>query len=88
MATAILEDIMNKNTDARIEIATPSKRKSDKFCEARNSLPDNLRELYDRLVDEYHFATIKKYGAGYVAYPVLAELIRSGWRPTAEKSEN
>jgi hypothetical protein len=59
----------------------PSERKSDKFLEARETLPEELRETYDRLVDEYHFATIQKYGTGYVAYPVLAELVRSGWRP-------
>ena len=67
---------------------TPSERKSEKFTEARETLPEELRETYDRLVDEYHFATIQKYGSGYVAYPVLAELIRTGWRPTEDQIED
>ena len=50
--------------------------------EARNSLPEELRPIYDRLVDEYHFATTQKYGQGYVAYTVLAELVRQDWRPS------
>lgn len=64
------------------DIVPPSERRTEKFLEARDTLPEGLREVYDRLVDEYHFATIQQYGAGYVAYPVLAELVRSGWRPT------
>ena len=31
---------------------TPSERKSEKFTEARETLPEELREVYDRLVDE------------------------------------
>ena len=72
------------DNEKKQQSAPPSERKSAKFIEARNSLPEDLREVYDRLVDEYQFATIQRYGAGYVAYPVLAELVRSGWRPSAE----
>ena len=31
---------------------SPSERKREKFLEARESLPEGLREVYDRLVDE------------------------------------
>ena len=75
------------NSSRKKPAVLPSERKSAKFIEARDSLPDNLRETYDRLVDEYHFATIQQYGAGYVAYPVLAELVRTGWRSTGESRE-
>lgn len=56
-------------------------RSSPKFIEARQSLPNDLRVVYDRLVEEYAFYTEIKYGQGYVAYAVLAELVRAGWRP-------
>lgn len=73
-----------KNTErAASPVGAPSERRSAKFMEAREQLPEELREVYDLLVDQYHFATFEKYGSGYVAYPVLAELIRLGWRPTS-----
>ena len=62
----------------------PSKKRSEKFLEHREALPDVLQSIYDQFVDEYHFATIRIYGRGYVAYPVLAEMVRQGWRPSAE----
>ena len=54
---------------------------SPKYLEARESLPANLRPIYDRLVEEYAFHTEVSYGRGYVAYKVLAALVREGWRP-------
>ena len=57
--------------------------KSQKFQEARDSLPKELHKVYRQLVEEYAFHTETKYGRGYVAYAVLAELIRDGWRPSA-----
>ena len=55
--------------------------KSPKYLEARESLPEELRAIYDRLVLEYSFQTEVSYGRGYVAYRVLAALVRDGWRP-------
>ena len=37
-------------------------------------------------IDEYVFHTKKRYGRGYVAYSVLADLVKDGWRPP-EKAE-
>jgi hypothetical protein len=58
--------------------------KSAKYLEARESLPLELRPIYDQLVDEYAFHTHLNYGAGYVAYKVIAALVRDGWRPATE----
>ena len=58
--------------------------KSQKYQAARDSLPEELHEVYKQLVQEYSFHTEVKYGRGYVAYAVLAELVRDGWRPSAE----
>lgn len=59
-------------------------RTTAKYIEARDSLPEGLRSTFDQLVEEYHFHTIAHYGQGYVAYKVLASLVRDGWRPSDE----
>lgn len=57
---------------------------SQKYQAARESLPKDLHHVYKQLVEEYSFHTLTKYGRGYVAYEILAELVRDGWRPSAE----
>jgi hypothetical protein len=59
----------------------PWSRTSEKYVRARESLPDELRPIYDQLVEEYAFHTETRMGRGYVAYQVLAALVRDGWRP-------
>jgi hypothetical protein len=53
---------------------------SPKYQRARDALPENLRSIYRDLVADYAFHTLTKYGKGYVAYEILAELVKSGWR--------
>jgi hypothetical protein len=55
---------------------------SPKFHEAREGLPEELRGVYDQMVADYSWCTAAKYGRGYVAYAVLADMVRMGWRPT------
>jgi hypothetical protein len=55
-------------------------KQSAKFLEARNTLPEELRPIYDQMVEEYSSYALKHYGRGWVAYMVIAELVRSGWR--------
>jgi hypothetical protein len=57
-----------------------SNKQSAKFLEARNTLPEEMRPIYDQMVEEYSFYALKHYGRGWVAYMVIAELVRSGWR--------
>jgi hypothetical protein len=57
-------------------------KNSPKYFQARNSLPDNLREVYDSLVDEYRFYALTRYGRAWVAYDIIADLVKSGWRPS------
>lgn len=52
------------------------------YRESENGLPPELRPLFRRLVDEYKFIAHLRYGRGWVAYKVLADLIRAGWRPS------
>lgn len=56
--------------------------KSLKFLEAKESLPEELRPIYERMVEEYAFHALKLYGRGWVAYQVIARLVEEGWRPT------
>lgn len=54
--------------------------RSAKLRKAREGLPDNLKPIYDELVGQYAFHATRLYGKGYVAYEVLASLVRDGWR--------
>ncbi len=54
---------------------------SPKFIEARNSLPENLRPVYDQMVEQYAFHALVLYGRDWVAYKIIAALVRDGWRP-------
>jgi len=58
--------------------------KSEKYQAARDSLPDALRAAYRQMVQDYAFHTERRYGRGYVAYEVLADMVREGWRPSGE----
>lgn len=58
-------------------------KRTEKHEYARNTLPDELKAVFDELVEDYKFATAVRYGQGYVAYIVLADLVRVGWRHTA-----
>ena len=58
---------------------------SPKFKEAESSLPEELKPIFHRFVEEYEYLTNVHFGRGYVAYKVLADLVRAGWRPSTEK---
>lgn len=58
---------------------------SPKFLEAREGLQEELRPIYDEMVTDYAWYTTKNYGKGYVAYSVLADMVRAGWRPTERR---
>ena len=58
------------------------KQRTKKHEEARNSLPNELKAIFDRFVADYKFAVTIRHGAPYVSYIVLADLARAGWRPT------
>ena len=60
------------------------KKRSEKELEARNNLPEELKPIFDEFVNQYSFHTTRLFGRGYVAYEVLASLVRDGWRPSAE----
>jgi hypothetical protein len=55
---------------------------SEKFKEAESILPEDLKLIFRRFVEEYEYLTNRHYGRGYVAYRALADLVLAGWRPT------
>ena len=60
---------------------------SEKYQRVRAALPESLREVYGELVDQYSWHTTRLFGRGYVAYEVLASLVRDGWRCTEEHNK-
>lgn len=64
------------------------KRASPEYVEFRESLPIELRPVFDQPVEEGHFHTIAHFRRGYVACKVLASLVRDGWRPFGEPQTN
>ncbi len=57
---------------------------SEKQNEARESLPDELKPIYDNFVADYKYAATLRYGRPYISYIVLADMILAGWRLSAE----
>ena len=54
--------------------------KGPKYLKGLSSLPEELRPIYKEMVEEYKFHALKHYGKAWVAYDVIAELVKSGWR--------
>ncbi len=61
-----------------------AEKPSEKQIEARNSLPDELKPIFDDFVADYKYAAALRYGRPYISYIVLADMIRAGWRLSAE----
>ena len=63
-------------------------QRSEKHELARNSLPDELKSVFDDFVADYRFAGTKHHGSPFVSYIILAEMVKVGWRLTAEPLED
>lgn len=59
-------------------------KRTEKHEQARNSLPDELKSVFDDFVADYRFHATKRYGSPFVSYIILADMIRAGWRLAAE----
>jgi hypothetical protein len=59
-------------------------KQSEKLLEARNSLPDELKPIFDKFVSDYIDAATIRYGKPYVSYIVIADMIKAGWRLSAK----
>ena len=63
-------------------------QRSPREEEARNSLPDDLRPVFDYFVADYRFHGTKRHGKPYISYIVLADMVRAGWRLAAEPTRD
>jgi hypothetical protein len=59
--------------------------KGPKYREALDALPEELKPIYKALVEEYKFHALVRYRKAWVAYDIIADLVRSGWRPGPQK---
>lgn len=57
---------------------------SEKELQARNSLPDELKPVFDEFVSGYKYAATMRHGQPYISYIVLADMVKAGWRLSAE----
>jgi hypothetical protein len=60
------------------------KQRSEKHELARSTLPEELQPFFDEFVEDYRFAATKHHGSPFVSYIVLAEMVRMGWRHSAD----
>lgn len=54
------------------------------YLEERKKLRSSLREDFDTLVKMYRYYAAIHHKQPFVSYKVLADLIREGWRLSAE----
>lgn len=53
------------------------------YIKAEQSLPPELHSIFEQLVAEYQFASLKHHGRTFSSPKVIAELILMGWRSPA-----
>ena len=59
-------------------------KRSEKELEARNSLPEELKPIFDEFVSGYKYAATIHHGRPYISYIVLADMVKAGWRLSAK----
>lgn len=56
--------------------------------EAREALPEELRDTFDKLCEETLYWSQYYYGAHFISYSILKELVDDGWvKRASEKVE-
>jgi len=61
-----------------------AEKPSEKQIEARNSLPGELKSIFDEFMADYKYAATMRHGRPYISYIVLADMIRASWRLSAK----
>jgi predicted methyltransferase len=63
-----------------------NQKQSEKQLEVRNSLPDDLKPVFDDFIADYKYAATLRYGRPYISYDVIADMVKTGWRPSARSA--
>jgi hypothetical protein len=58
--------------------------RSEKEEDARRTLPDELKPVFDDIVADYRYVATVRHGKPYISYIVLADMDRAGWRRMAD----
>jgi hypothetical protein len=53
-------------------------KRTEKHETARMSRPEELRPVFDQLVEDYRFAATVHHGSPFVSYVTLAEMVQAG----------
>ena len=48
--------------------------------EAREALPEELREIFDKLCEETLYWSQYYYGTHFISYSIIKELVEDGWK--------
>lgn len=59
-------------------------QRSMKEEEARHTLPNELKPVFDDFVADYKYVATMRHGRPYISYIVLADMVRAGWRRLAK----
>lgn len=62
-------------------------KQSEKELEARNSLPEELKPVFDEFVTDYRYVATGRHGKPYISYIVLADMVKAGWRLSAKPTK-
>jgi hypothetical protein len=57
------------------------------YLAAKHMLPAELHSIFDELLMDYRFASLKHHGQEFASPKVIAELILMGWRSSAQPME-
>jgi len=55
------------------------------YQEIYDSLPEYLQIEFEHIVQDYRYASELHFGRKFVSYAILGDLIKAGWRRTAEE---
>jgi hypothetical protein len=71
-------------SDKDTPASTPRPKRLKKQ-EARESLPEDLRPMFDKLCEEYLYWAQYYYGSHLISYSIIKELVEDGWRKDGKK---
>jgi hypothetical protein len=63
-------------------------KRTEKHESIRNGLQKGFVPYFDQHVEDYKISSTVHHGRGYVSYVILADLIKAGWRHSAEAIED
>lgn len=79
------KDIRESKHSKHTSVTTSVQRKST-YEQVCNTVPEELRQQFEMLVDDYKFSAHVHHGKQFVSYVVLADLIKAGWRRQEQPS--